>query len=698
MEKIIRRFSSILALIAALYSLYWVIHPHTPMARFHVLVLDITQVSRATHVFFLVLVGYLLSWEKGRTRITPGSALLFCLSLVPLYAFLQLRMPVFYKALALIYWAVAILPTVVPGIRRFCDIAAALLCVVPYLYQVLNFEELIERAMFPEHADLVMGIGLVYLVLGLVYRFTGSVLPILVLFFFAYNLHGRKFPGVFAHAPFPVDLLIGKLYCETEAGLFGIITGVSMKYLVYFTILGGIVAALQIGKILANISAIAVGKGPDGPARVTSVASIFMGMFSGSGAADTQFVSTIVRPMYERAGYDRLVAAGVAATAGTIAMVTPPILGSMAFIMVEILSIPYLWVCIMALGPMVMYLVAILAYNAFYVRKEGIKSVEVREDLNRSYLFRYSYIFVPIFVIIACIYLGYPVSAAVTSAIFLFIIFGYIDKTVRPKSFKVILNGLASGFEHLIPIGIAVVAANIIMTLMVITGLPSKFSQFLLQLSAQNLIIATVFAAIFTLIMGMGVPPTATYVISSSLTAPAIQQIAVANGVPSDAALLATHMFLMYYAILADVTPPVALSGYAAASVFGTHPLKTGVYAAKVALPKYIFGFSFILSYYGTALLAMPMVVHEGLSHSWLSILSRYALVAVAVVLMSAATVGYTRRTLSRIESVVLFLASLLVFYPDLITGAIGVIVGAWFFIKRSNPSEKEEYHEAGVS
>lgn len=697
MEKVIRRLAQAFALIAAIYSLYWVIHPYTPLARLHLIVLDITQVSRATHVFFLVLVGYFLSFEKGRIRITPGSILFFCLSLLTLYSFMELRIPLLYKAVALTYWAVAIIPTVVPVIRKPCDIAAAVLCIAPYLYQVLNFDKLIDRAMFPEYADLAMGIGLVYLVLGLVYRFTGSVLPILVLFFFAYNLHGRKFPGVFSHAPFPIDLLIGKLYCETEAGLFGIITGVSMKYLVFFTILGGIVAALQIGKIIANISAIAVGKGPDGPARVTSLASVFMGMFSGSGAADTQFVSTIVKPMYERVGYDRLIAAGVTATAGTIAMVTPPILGSMAFIMVEILSIPYLWVCIMALGPMVMYLVAILGYNAFYVRKEGIKSMDVQEDLNRAYLLRYSYIFLPIFVIIAFIYLGYPVSIAVTLALFLFIILGYLDKTVRPESFKVILKGLASGFEHLVPIGIAVVAANIIMTLMVITGLPSKFSQFLLQLSAQNLIIATVFAAVFTLIMGMGVPPTATYVISSSLTAPAIQQIAMANGIPSEAALLATHMFLMYYAILADVTPPVALSAYAAASVFGTHPLKTGVYAAKVALPKYLFGFSFILSYYGTALLAVPMVVHEGLSQSWAAILSRYVLVAVAVVFMSGATVGYTRRALGRMESLILLVASLLVFYPSLVTGIIGLIVGMWFFIKRSNLLAKEERYEKGL-
>ena len=133
---------------------------------------------------------------------------------------------------------------------------------------------------------------------------------------------------------------------------------------------------MNLGRIIANIASLAARGRADGPGIVTTLASVFMGMFSGSGAADTQFVSTISKPMYEKAGYDRYVASGIAATAGTIAMITPPVLGSMAFVMVEILSIPYFWVCIMALGPMSLYPVAILAYNYFYVKKIGLKPIE----------------------------------------------------------------------------------------------------------------------------------------------------------------------------------------------------------------------------------------------------------------------------------------------------------------------------------
>ncbi|MEJ5376588.1 MAG: TRAP transporter fused permease subunit [bacterium] len=685
MERSVKSFTHFVLIVASVFSLYWVIHPHTPLSQKNILILDITQVSRGTHVFFLLFAGFLISFTRPKGTRGIGGYIFLLLSLVPLWAYLNLRISAEYKAFGALFWLVAVVPTFAPGLRKWADLVGAALSIVPYAYQLMMFETLIERAMYPEPMDLVMGFGMVYLVLGAVLRVTGPVLPILVMIFFSYDLHGRIFPGVFSHAPFPMDLLLGKLYCETEAGLFGLITGVSMKYLVFFTILGGIVSALNLGKIVANIASVVVGRSPDSPARVTSISAVFMGMFSGSGAADTQFVSTLAKPMFQRACYDRYVAAGVAATAGTIAMVTPPILGSMAFIMVEILNIPYLWVCIMAIGPMVMYLLAILAYNWFYTRKMGLQPVDPGENLNKKYVMRYLYIFVPLLVIIAFIYLGYPVNLAVTVAIVLFVIFAYLDKTLRPDSFKRILNGLAEGFSHLIPIGVAVVTANVIMTLMVLTGLPSKFSQFLLQLSAHSLFIATFFAALFTLIMGMGVPPTATYVIASSLTAPAIHQVAVANNIPSEAALLTTHMFLMYYAILADVTPPVALSAYAAASVFNTHPLRTGLYAGKVALPKYIFGFSFILSYSGSALLIMPMLIERGLSGSILEIVARFVVVGIAVVLLSSGTVGYFRRSFNRWESLALIILSLGIFYPDYMVNVICFIPCLWFMRKGRN-------------
>lgn len=674
--KIASKILHVVLVLASLYSIYVVIHPYTPLAKIQISILDITQLQRATHVFLLLFSGFLLSaLYHHYSPPSIGTFIFLVFSAVPIVSLIKLKVALIAKILCVLAWALIVAPLFIPKSRRILDMIVAVLMIAPYIYEVVMFEDIIVRAMFPEPMDIVMSFMMFMGLLGLVYRLTGPVLPCLVLFFLFYNLYGNVFPKTLAHAPFDLELLLGKIYCETEAGLFGLITGVSAKYLVYFTILGGIVGALKIGRLIANLASIVVGRGQDAAGKVTIIASIFMGMFSGSGAADTQFVSTIAKPLYEKSGYDKFTAAGISATAGTIAMITPPVLGSMAFIMVEILSIPYSQVCLMAIAPMLVYLIAIWSYNRFYAKRQNLKPVESSEALSYRYFFSYAHIFIPILLIIVAIFLGYPVNVGVIIATAIFIVIAYLDKRIEKPSLKILSDGLAVGFRALLPIGTAVVAANIIMTLMVITGLPSKFSLLLNTLAGQNLLIASSFAAIFSLLLGMGVPPTATYVIASSLTAPAICQIAIANGIPAEAALLATHMFLMYYAILADVTPPVALSAYASASVFGTHPLTTGIYAARVALPKYLTGFSFILSFSGTALLIVP--IWKLLP--WWQVLamagSRLLCVLAGAWLLSAATAGYLVKPLTSHNRWAIGVASLGLFWPDWLVNGIAIIV-----------------------
>lgn len=670
-----------LLVIASIYSLYLVIHPFTPFAGFSLSILDLTELQRSTHVLFLLLTGYLISSQRPPGKAGVGAFVFALMAAFPLYSFWKIGLDVKLNIAATIFWMAAVLPTLYPRSRKIADKLAALLVIIPYVYHVVYFHDIIERAMIPEAWDLVLSFGLTLLLLGQVYRYIGAILPCLVLTFLLYNLHGDLMGGIFSHAVFGFDLLLAKLYSETEAGLFGMITGVSAKYLVYFTIMGGIIGVLNLGKIIGNIASLASRGRADGPGIVTAIASVFMGMFSGSGAADTQFVSTISKPMYEKSGYDKYTAAGIAATSGTIAMITPPVLGSLAFVMVEILSIPYLWVCIMAIGPMLLYLIAILAYNYFYVKKMGLKPIVHDENYGWGYFRRYSYIFLPLLIIVGFIYWGYSISLAVVLAIFLFVVLVYMDRTIRPKSPKVLLDGLAKGFSSLIPIGSAVVCANLILTLMVMTGLSNKFAQLLSMISGTSILVASIFTAVFTLILGMGIPPTASYVVASSLTAPAILSIAMANGIPQQAALLSAHMFLMYYAILADVTPPVALSAYASASVFLTDPLKTGIYAAKVALPKYLLGFSFILTYQGTSLLIIPMWTTTSATMAISGFLIRLAEVSVGAIAMAAATAGYARRPLRKWESWVLGIFSVGLFIPNYWFDLAALPVLIWFFL-----------------
>jgi TRAP transporter 4TM/12TM fusion protein len=680
-------------ILGALFSLYLVLHPFTPLARSEIPLLDQVQLQRSTHVLFLLLGGYLVALYLPARR-TLGSWLFLLFSLVPLYNFLfpnvpGVSLPPLAKLVGLLYWGVAALPAVLPRLRRYADPLAVLLALFPTLYQLRHFEELVYRAVLPAPWDMAMSFGLIMLVLGVVYRLLGPVMPVLVLFFFTYNLYADLFPGAFRGSRQGIDLLLGKTFNETEAGIYGLITGVSAKYLVYFTLLSGMIGALGLGKVVANMALALVGKSPATPGRVTGIASVFMGMFSGSGAADTQFVAALTKPLFERAGYDRLIAAGLVATAGTIALITPPVLGSIAFIMVEILQIPLLKVIVMAIGPALLYLMAVLAFNEFYARKAGLRAVAPELGMSRrAYALRYSPIFLPILLIVAMLYLGYEVRTAASLAILAFILLAYLDPTLRPRGFGPILKGLEEGFRTLLPIGTAVTAANLIFANMVISGLPSKFSQLLQQVSGESLLLATLITALFSLVLGMGVPPTATYVLTSALTAPAIIALAAQNfaGFGLDleaakvAALYATHMFLFYYAVLADVTPPVALSAYAAASVFGTNPLQTGVYAARVALAKYLVGFFFLLSYSGAALLIVPVLETAPPGQALGLILWRFVAVAVGIIYLSASGAGYTRRPLKRLEARALGLLAVLLFVPHAYLNLAAFLLGLLFF------------------
>ncbi len=671
-------------LTATLYHLYIVIHPFTPLSNYHISIFNLTQVKRSIHVFFLLLAGFLITFGEGKEKqyITVGGVIFFILSIFPLYAFINLDIPLQFKFYASIFWAITILPLIFPKKLHIFHLFSAILIFIPTLYLIINFNTLIYRAVMPEPFDLVMAFGETYLVLALSYRTSGSVLPILVLIFILYNVYGDIIPGTFAGPGFDIDMVLGKLYCETEAGLFGVITGVSLKYLIYFTTLGAVISELGFGRVISNIALAMVGKSPASPGRVSSILGVFMGLFSGSGAADTQFVATITKDLYFRAKYNHLIGAGIVATVGSIAYVTPPIMGSISFIMVEILSIPYTQIIIMAIGPMLLYLLGIWLYNDFYVHREKLKPIEVAKNVNKQYVYKNLYVFLPIILIIFLIYRGFAVNISVVLAIFSFIIIAYLSPEMKPTG-KTVFVGFAKGFESLIHIGVAVVCANIVMTMMVTTGLASKFSEFLTIVSHGHLFFALIFTAVFSLILGMGVPPVATYVLTSALTAPAIQKLAMVSGIPEEAALLATHMFLFYYAVLAEVTPPVGLSVYAASSVFGTNPIETGIYSALVALPKYLIGLSFICSYFGTGTLIIPILEnYHGITAVGIIAL-RFALTVIAIVFLTAGSTGFLKSNLTKIERAIMAVCGVLLFYPHVYFDLVVLIPGTFVYFKK---------------
>jgi TRAP transporter 4TM/12TM fusion protein len=674
MDSLVKRLVAVLAIIGTLYHLYIVIHPFTPLATLKISILDLTQVQRAVHVFLIAILGYLGSFIHLRPRHRIGALPLALMTILIMVEFLRLDLPPSLRVFGVFIWAATMLPTLIPSSQKWSNIACAVLSFLPFVYLVIHYEALIYRAIMPEPWDLVMSFAEVLLVLGVIFRLSGPIMPTIVMIFLLYNIYGDGIPGLFANPGFDFDMLLGKMYCETEAGIFGSITGVSVKYLIYFTIMGAIVTRLNFGRIIANIALLFVGRSPASPGRACSMMAVLMGMFSGSGAADTQFVATLTKPLFEKVKYDKMVAAGVIATVGSIAYITPPVMGSISFIMVELLSIPYSLIIVMAIGPMLLYLLGILTYNELYVRKANLPPLDIPALIDFSYFKRYCYVFIPIIFIIFMIYRGYSINITVTSATILFALFAYIDPTLRPPLAE-LMKGLEEGIIGLLPIASAVIAANMIMSMMVMSGLASKFSIILMNISGSSILIAVLLTGFFSLVLGMGVPPIATYVLTSALTAPTIQKLAMLNGIPEEAALMATHMFLFYFAVLAEVTPPVALSAYASASVMGTDPIKTGVFAARVALPKYFIGLTLILSLSGTSLLIIPVLHTLPLATALGHIVFTFFFTIMGVLCLNIAVVGHFRTGLAMVERYVMGACAVMLFYPSYTLSVIATVV-----------------------
>jgi TRAP transporter 4TM/12TM fusion protein len=684
-KSLIEKTLFLIALIGALYHLYLIVHPYTPLSYWYrISVLDLTQLQRGTHVFFVLTVGFLLSYLRGWSVSYLGlrwvlSVILALTTLIPVYLaldmFIDKRALLPALLLSLIY-VLSILPPILNPLSRLShnlrlsDLALAILALPPYLYLVSNYWALINRAILPLPLDVAMGWGMTLMLMGLVLRLIGPEMPLLVTAFILYDIYGYLLPRPWFHPGFDVEFLAGKLYAETEAALLGIVTGVSAKYVVYFTILAGVLGALGYGKAMGRTFLAFLGRSPASVGRASVGLGMGMGMVSGSGAADTAYVASTFKPLFKAAGYSDIVAAGIAANAGTLAYITPPILGSVAFLMIEILGIPYTWVIVMSIGPAILYAISILVYNEFYVRRAGIKPVPFEVKRGPELLIP----FIPPALILTLIFLGYSVGLAVTVAVILAPFIALLDRDMR-GNIRRVPEGLAEGLKLLAPVGASIVLANVIMSMVVLSGLHQKFTLVLLKLVGGNLVYAILFAFFFSLLLGMGVPPIATYTLSSLLTAPVLVKLAIAAGIPEEAALLATHMFLFYTAMLADITPPVGLSNFAAAAVYGLDPVRVGVRAALVAIPKYVYALSFIWSYWGTALLILPVLLTMPLAQGVILVASRFAAVIAGIFFLSIANVGfYSGYHLGIAPRLLLALLSLLLFIPLEVLNLVGFI------------------------
>jgi TRAP transporter 4TM/12TM fusion protein len=627
------------------------------------------QVHLIRGIHLMLCMGALAFLAQGKRPSLISSLILTAFSLPSVYVLVNITSSdLLIAMLIFIVWLLTFpLDAVVEYTKKELDwrYLLLLLYIPATIYLIKDYEAIIYRVVFPTNTDILVGWIMIILLLYGTNLKIGWPLPAIILVFLNYTLLGYSIPPPVGHTFTDVPLAIGKAWMETEAGIFGLPLGVSAKYIIYFTILAGVLRAIGITDFIADFAYAFLGRAPQDVGRATTIYSATMGMVSGSGVAVTTTVATTMLSSFKRAGYDERFAAAFIAGTGSAALITPPILGAAAFIMMEVIGVDYKTLIIMTILPAVLYYLSLQIYLELYTKKIGLKTLDTETKRSKKDVLKESYYLLPIAVLIYLVFRGYTVSTSVMAAVVVAVVIGLLKREKITK----ILRGFSDGALDVIPVALATACAGIVLHALLVTGLGLKIEEIVRFVSGGNYYVTLFLLAVFTLILGMGVPPVASYVIVSALIVPATIVLAIENGFPELVAHYAVHVFAFYYAVLAEITPPVALAAYAAAAISGQNPLRVGVTAALIALIKYLIGFAFVLGPAGSALLIIPYL------HNPAEIVLRTVLVVGAAFAINVSTVGYFRSEISRFERPLWFASGLMLIVPFHLWNIAGVLI-----------------------
>jgi TRAP transporter 4TM/12TM fusion protein len=528
--------------------------------------------------------------------------------------------------------------------------ALALLSLVSFLYLAFEHQALVRRSGTPTMFDLALGVVALVLVLALARRAAGWGLVAVASLALAYAFVGPWLPGVLAHRGYSIARVVEHLYLSTE-GIWGIPLGVSADFVYLFILFGAVFDVAGGGSLLIALADRVAGRTRGGPAKTAAVASCFMGSLSGSAVANVVTTGAFTIPLMKRVGFKPHFAGGIEAAASTGGQLMPPVMGAGAFILATWTSIPYVEVALAALIPALLYYGALLMAIHFRAAKVGIAPMApgIREPvLNRLHLL------IPLVIIVSMLAMGRsPMRAAfwgVASAAAL----ALLRRDTRPgfRALEAIVMKAAAGT---VQVAAACAAAGIVVGIATLTGIGLRMSELIITLSGGHLLPALGLTALGSIVLGMGLPTTAAYVVLAALGAPALVEL----GVP----LLAAHLFIFYFGCISNVTPPVSLAAYAAAGVAGSDPLQTSFSGVSLAVAGFLVPFSFV---YGPPLLLVG---------SPLEIAFAFATGIAGVTALAAAVIGYGRRPLRLWERALLLSAAVTLIFPGVITDGYGFIV-----------------------
>jgi len=530
------------------------------------------------------------------------------------------------------------------------------LCLTIGIYVVINMPRVMTRMQYIDDVlllDYVFAVAAIVMVMEACRRLLGWSLVVVGVLFIVYGFIGPWVPGGLSHNGISFRHFID-LNFLTVQGMYGIPIGVSVRYVFYFVLFSAFLELSGGGDLFIDLARRLTGTTRGGSAKTAVVASSLMGTISGSGVANTVGTGVFTIPLMKRSGYAPTFAGAVEATASTGGQIMPPIMGAAAFVMAEMVGVPYLKIMEIAIIPAIIFYISIFAIVDLKAQKDGILGMKKSDLPTFKSIYRRIHLIIPLVVLVASIIGGSTIMMAAFRSIVTVVVVGWIRPETRLGVYH-ILKALQNGAEKAPVIAVPAALAGIIVGVVTYTGLGLKFSYLVLTVSGGHLLLALFLVMVTCIILGMGMPTTAAYILGAVIMATVLQDLGINR--------LAAHMFIFYFAILSMVTPPIALCAYAAAGIAGSSIMRTGVQAFALSLAGFIVPYVFV---FNDALLMQGTV---------LEVLSVSVSCALGVWALAGVVVGYFFGNLNYMTRFILLAASFALVSPQLTTDVIGGVL-----------------------
>ena len=552
------------------------------------------------------------------------------------------------------------------------DIILATLSLLIALYVWVDYPNIIARAGIINTMDLITGTILVLLVLEASRRISGWPLTTLASVFILYGLFGKNIPGIFAHRGYDWASLVNQFFISTD-GIYGTSVGVAASYIFLFILFGEVMNKSGMGQFFNDIALALAGSSKGGPAKVAVIASGFLGSINGSAIANVVTTGTFTIPLMKKTGYSKEFAGAVEATASVGGQLLPPVMGAAAFIMAEMIGIKYSRIIVYAAIPAILYYIGIIIQVHLRALKNDLHGIPKAELPKIDAVMKdKGHLLIPIvFLIVMLFFSGKTVVFSAFLTILVTIIVSMFKKSTR-MNIQDIADAFASGAKGTVSVAIATAIVGIIIAVTSITGFGLNMANAIILLGGTSIVLTLIFTMVTCMILGMGLPSIPAYLITATIAAPALVKL----GIP----VVAAHLFVFYFAMFANLTPPVALAAFAAAGLSGGDPMKTGFTAVKLALAGFIVPYMFV---FNNELLL--------LNTTWPVAIRVVITSIIGVAMISVAVEGYLKKKVPTLLRIASFVGAMLLITANVTQDFIGFAILGIILIQqfRSNVKDK---------